>query len=253
MKKRIFALLFCFVIMPLTLCSCQFSWKHEQSGIYTYSKYKTGFRVSVTMKEKDNGILELPKYFRGKPILKIAGISGYLEEIVIPKTITEIGVGVISSKPDLVTIIVDENNKTFDSRNSCNAIIETETNKLVTGCKTTIIPDNVTSIGESAFRNCSGLTSIAVPYSVTSIGDNAFYGCEGLKSIVIPTTVTSFGYLAFDNCGRDLKIFYKGTSEPDNLIYTNWNCGHKVYYYRITAPTTSGNYWHYVNETPTIW
>ena len=61
------------------------------------------------------------------------------------------------------------------------------------------------------------------------------------------------GYLAFDNCGRDLKIFYKGTSEPDNLIYTNWNCGHKVYYYRITAPTTSGNYWHYVNETPTIW
>ncbi len=62
------------------------------------------------------------------------------------------------------------------------------------------IPDSVTSIGECAFRNCCGLTSVAIGSSVTSIGDNAFWGCSGLKSIAIPTSVTSIGGNAFSHC-----------------------------------------------------
>ncbi len=62
------------------------------------------------------------------------------------------------------------------------------------------IPDIVSHIEETAFHNCSGLTSITIPDSVTSIGDHAFYGCSGLKSITIPNSVTSIGDSAFNGC-----------------------------------------------------
>ena len=63
-----------------------------------------------------------------------------------------------------------------------------------------IIPNGVTSIGEDAFYNCSGLTSVTIPSSVTSIGSSAFSGCSGLKSITIPNGVTSIGIAAFFDC-----------------------------------------------------
>ena len=59
---------------------------------------------------------------------------------------------------------------------------------------------SVTSIGEYAFLDCSGLTSVTIPNSVTSISDYAFYGCSGLTSVTIPNSMTSIGYEAFRNC-----------------------------------------------------
>ena len=69
------------------------------------------------------------------------------------------------------------------------------------GLTSITIPDSVTSIGGYAFRNCSGLTSVTIPDSVTSIGSHAFYGCSGLTSVTIPDSVTSIEYGAFRNCG----------------------------------------------------
>ena len=63
-----------------------------------------------------------------------------------------------------------------------------------------VISDAVTSIGESAFSECTGLTSIEIPNSVTSIGNTAFAGCSGLTSITIPSSVTSIGQSAFSGC-----------------------------------------------------
>jgi hypothetical protein len=91
-------------------------------------------------------------------------------------------------------------NTKFDSRDNCNAIIETATNILIAGCKNTTIPNSVTSIGRGAFGNCSTLTSITIPNSVTSIGDYAFDGCSGLTSVTIPNSVTSIGNYAFYDC-----------------------------------------------------
>ena len=99
----------------------------------------------------------------------------------------------------LTTIVVDEGNPKYDSRDGCNAIIETATNTLVYGCKSSSIPSSVTSIGAYAFRETT-LTSIVIPSSVTSIGGYAFYGCSALTSVVIPSSVTSIGSYAFSGC-----------------------------------------------------
>ena len=62
------------------------------------------------------------------------------------------------------------------------------------------IPNSVTSIGDCAFEYCEGLTSVSIPNSVTSIGWNAFNSCSGLTSITIPNSVTSIGERAFSDC-----------------------------------------------------
>ena len=87
------------------------------------------------------------------------GCSG-LTSITIPEGVTAIGDCAFSDCDGLTSIIVDENNTTYDSRNNCNAIIETASNTLIVGCKLTVIPEGITAIGESAFEGCSGLTSI---------------------------------------------------------------------------------------------
>ena len=78
---------------------------------------------------------------------------------------------------------MESGNNVYDSRHDCNAIIETNTNKLIAGCQNTIILESVTSIADYAFYNIKGLTSVTIPNPVTSIGDGAFYGCSGLSEI----------------------------------------------------------------------
>ena len=128
-----------------------------------------------------------------------SGCSG-LASVTIPHSVTTIGYGAFSDCNGLTSINVESGNTKYDSRNGCNAIIETESNTLILGCKNSMIPNSVTSIGSYAFRGCSGLTSLAIPNSVTSIGSVAFYKCSGLTSITIPNSVTSIGRSAFYNC-----------------------------------------------------
>ncbi len=98
-------------------------------------------------------------------------------------------------------IVVDPENSVYDSRNDCNAIIETSSNQLITGCKNSTIPNTVTSIGYCAFRGIEGLTSIEIPNSVTSIGENAFAFCYDLTGdLIIPNSVETIGPSAFFNC-----------------------------------------------------
>ena len=123
-----------------------------------------------------------------------------LISIVIPNSVTTIGEGAFSNCTSLTSIKVESGNTTYDSRNNCNAIIETSSSTLIAGCKNTVIPNSVTSIGDHTFRGCSGLTSMVIPNSVTSIGFSAFNGCSGLTSIEIPNSVTSIGEWAFISC-----------------------------------------------------
>lgn len=106
-----------------------------------------------------------------------------LTSITIPSSVTLIYSGAFANCSGLTIIIVDSNNEYYDSRNNCNAIIKTDSNSLVTGCKNTTIPNCVTTIEDNAFYGCTGLTSIIKPTSVTNIDDKAFYGCKDLANI----------------------------------------------------------------------
>ena len=144
-----------------------------------------------------------------------------LTSVVIPKSVEFIGRYAFYNNRYLASIIVEEGNSTYDSRNSCNAIIETGTNTLIVGCMNTIIPISVTGIGFQAFVWCDKLESITIPDAVTNIGESAFLGCSKLKSITIPKGVTTIGVSAFGGCNNVTSI----TVEEGNPYYdTRDNC-----------------------------
>ena len=93
-----------------------------------------------------------------------------LTSVTIPNSVTLIGERAFQGCTGSTSIVVEEGNPKYDSRDNCNAIVETSTNTLILGCKNSTIPNSVTSIGDWAFYHCTGLTSVTIPNSVTSIG-----------------------------------------------------------------------------------
>ena len=123
-----------------------------------------------------------------------------LQEISIPASVEQIGSGAFSRNNQMTEIHVEAGNSVYDSRGNCNAIIETLTNTLITGCQTTKIPDGIVTIGKSAFEYCQTLKSIEIPSSVTAIGNQAFYQCTSLTSVDIPSSVVAIEDAAFEYC-----------------------------------------------------
>ena len=135
----------------------------------------------------------------------------------LPRYVENFSPSAIENCICLTTITVDGLNATFDSRNTCNAIIKTDSNTLVAGCANTIIPIDVVTIGEGAFKNCSTLTSISIPSSVTTIESYAFAGCSGLTAIELPIEVEKIGANAFKDCSSLISL--KIPSTTTKVIY----------------------------------
>ncbi len=129
-----------------------------------------------------------------------SGCSG-LTTVTIPSSVTSIGKNVFGECGNLVSLVVESGNSVFDSRDNCNAIIESESHTLIAGCQNTVVPITVTSIGDYAFYGCNGLTDFTIPNYVTSIGEFAFYRCIGLTgNLDLPNSITSIGGYAFSGC-----------------------------------------------------
>ena len=137
-----------------------------------------------------------------------------LAEVTIPNSVIAIGDRAFSGCSSLKSISVESGNTVYDSRDNCNAIIETASSTLIAGCKNTVIPNSVTSIGDGAFSGCSSLRSVKIPNSVTSIGGNAFYDCSGLRSVIIPNSVTTIGDMAFSGCSSLKDVYCYAESVP---------------------------------------
>jgi len=123
-----------------------------------------------------------------------------ISQIVIPHSVVRMGTGVFIKCNSLKRISVDASNPVYDSREGCNAIVETASNTLLVGCKESSIPNSVETIDDYAFYGCSGLTSLVLPNSVKTIGEVAFDGCLELESIEIGNSVETVGQSAFSNC-----------------------------------------------------
>jgi len=124
-----------------------------------------------------------------------------LKSITIPANVTSISGYGFANNASLEQITVVAENSRYDSRENCNAIIETETNKLIMGCQTTQIPSSVTTIGENAFWGRWGMQQITIPATVTTIEQSAFAFCTGLETASLPEGISSIGSFAFAESG----------------------------------------------------
>ena len=162
-----------------------------------------------------------------------------LKEITIPASVKSLDYAFYHCA-SLESLKVHPDNKVYDSRENCNAVIETATNQLILGCKTSFIPEGVTSIGDAAFSGYWDLSSIELPSSLTSIGIEAFTSC-GLTSVTIPDGVTTIGVAVFSGC-RALKTI----SLPQSLTsiglseFSSWDALSSIYVYANQPPTATG-------------
>ena len=148
-----------------------------------------------------------------------------LSSITIPSSVTGIyGGESFSGCSNLTSITVESGNPKYDSRNNCNAIIDSN-NQLIVGCKNTTIPNSVTSIGRCAFYGHTGLTSIVIPEKVTSIGAAAFSYCAGLVYVTLPSNLISIGEPAFGSCNSLTDVYCKAVNVPSASSYTFSNQG----------------------------
>ncbi len=131
---------------------------------------------------------ELTNVNIGNNVYKIGGDAfngcDRLTSIHIPSSVVNISGSAFYCCSNLTNITVDSYNLKYDSRDNCNAIIETSSNTLIAGSMSTIIPNSVTSIGEYAYGG-RRITTITIPENITIIKDSAFEGCSSLSSVQI--------------------------------------------------------------------
>ena len=206
-----------------------------------YSPFKS---LNISTINFGNSVQRIPAYF-ADGLAKLTSISipnsvteignsafrgcTGLNGISIPESVSSIGNDAFTGCIGLTDVIVDKANLKYDSRDNCNAIIETASNRLFFGCKTTIIPNTITAIRDSAFYNCTGLTNINIPSSVTSIGNYAFWGCTGMNEVhsyIASPSLISMGRDAFQLSSSEYLNRALYVPEGAVLSYqtdTNWS------------------------------
>lgn len=165
-----------------------------------------------------------------------------LTSVYIPASVTHIRWNPFEGCISLTSIKVDEANPVYDSRNDCNAIIETATNKLVSGCQATVIPEGITTIGESAFEDITTLTSVKFPESLVTIEEHAFTK-TGLSEVILPDNVEILDRYAFKDVDASRCIIGRKLAKIGSFALT-CHFTH-IYCYADVVPETEDAVFYY--------
>ena len=171
--------------------------------------------------------------------VKIIGDSAFLgchalESITIGSGVETLEYSAFKWCSVLKSMHVSADNPVFDSREDCNAIIETATNTLVRGGVNTVIPASVTAIGYGAFHGYEEITEMHIPESITHIDGAAFQDCENLVSIYLPKTLQSINAFAFEGCESIQDAYFMGSREDNHI---QWQTGYHEVLFDVP--------WHY--------
>ena len=170
------------------------------SGLTSVAIPSSVTRIETSAFEDCSGLtsVAIPSGVTSIESFAFEGCSG-LTSVAIPSSVTNIEDDAFWGCSGLMSIVVDSANPDYKSVNGL--LLSKDGRTLLSGVNGDVrIPSGVTSIVFSAFKGCSGLTSVAIPSSVTSIESSAFEDCSGLTSVAIPSGVTSIGISAFRGC-----------------------------------------------------
>ena len=157
-----------------------------------------------------------------------------LTSVTIPNTVTSIGSFIFEGCKNLASIVVEEGNPTYDSRENCNALIETANNRLITGCNGTTIPNSITTIEQEAFKGFTGLTTLIIPDGVTTIKSDALRDCSGLTYVYLGKGLVNIPECLFQGCDNLKTIEINNNAlvsrqqtgnENGNMISIQWMLG----------------------------
>ena len=151
------------------------------------------------------GAYRVPDFVSSIGLCAINGCNG-LTSLVIPKSVTVIEKDNFELCEQLASLVVEQGNPMFDSRENCNAIIVTATDTLVHGCNGSTIPDSIEVIADYAFSQRRNLSSISIPDSVVYIGEFAFLCCFSLESDILLQGIHQVTRCCFDGCSRIKRV-----------------------------------------------
>ncbi|MBQ9356988.1 MAG: leucine-rich repeat protein [Prevotella sp.] len=171
------------------------------------------------------GSLSIPSQVDGYTVTNVASYALRNQEITsltLPATVVSMQRNPFYGCNNLASITVDAGNPMYDSRNNCNAIIEKATNKLIAGCKNTVIPNGIKHIGIHAFFRTSSLSAIGIPSTVEII-DSLAFAYTGISEISIPSSVKKIEYRAF-RCCDNLNVVTSMIEQPFAISYNVFEC-----------------------------
>ena len=151
------------------------------------------------------GAYRVPDFVSSIGLCAINGCNG-LTSLVIPKSVMVIEKDNFELCEQLASLVVEQGNPMFDSRENCNAIIVTSTDTLVHGCNGSTIPDSIEVIADYAFSQRRNLSSISIPDSVVYIGEFAFLCCFSLESDILLQGIHQVTRCCFDGCSRIKRV-----------------------------------------------
>jgi len=135
-----------------------------------------------------------------------------LESISIPASVNDISHSAFSDCENLKKIIVAPSNSVYDSREECNCIIETSSDKVIEDCMGSFLPTSITAIGVGAFSNRDDISEVVIHEGVTDIESDAYAYCHNLRKVELPSTIQHLGSCAFYRYVSEVTI--KATTPP---------------------------------------